>query len=166
MADFDEEERVMLLNTSFKKFRAALDDYEDKFRDEINRRFNLDDSLYEGYTKGFSDGNGFARVIIDQTAKLAEIDSMLKRCEKYIKPGVDSRCYEVMLLIYKRRIAKMNLALDYLNSLVKMAGEETFVDFVSSIEGEAYDIDFGETLGLGGRREWGGFSIGVAMQHL
>ena len=63
--DYSEEERQMLLVASMKKLIATLNELENSFDSEINRRFNLDRDMYEGFTRGFSDGDGFARVVAE-----------------------------------------------------------------------------------------------------
>ena len=63
--DYSEEERQMLLVASMKKLITTLNELENSFDCEINRRFNLDRDMYEGFTRGFSDGDGFARVVAE-----------------------------------------------------------------------------------------------------
>ena len=163
--DYSEEERQILLNASLKKLIAALNDLEASFDQEINRRFNVDDSFYSGYTQGFgSDHDGFAKVIVQQTEKHIQTEALLKRCENYMKPGVEPKCYEIMMLICKRRLEKIGVTLNYLNTLIQMASEsnKTFVDFIDFVEKEGREIDLGEILGLGGKHDWGGgFNLGV-----
>lgn len=161
--DYSEEERQMLLVASMKKLIAILNELENSFDCEINRRFNLDRDMYEGFTRGFSDGDGFARVVAEQTEKHTQTETLLKRCESYIKPGVEPKCYEIMMVTFKRRLAKIGVALDYLNTLIQMAKEtnSTFVDFVYAVRKEAREIALGNTLEMSSH-----FDLGIIMQRL
>ena len=67
------------------------------------------------------------------------------------------------MVTFKRRLAKIGVALDYLNTMIQMAKEtnSTFVDFVYAVRREAREIALGNTLEMSSH-----FDLGIIMQRL